>query len=116
MKNKRLIGFLCAILAGLALGLGYGWLLNPPDAQRTTLTSLRSDYQADYVLMVAEKFSVDRDSEEAVALLEKISPREPTAGIKQAMILGQQLGYSERERQLIADLEAALSSSMEVAP
>jgi len=116
MQNKRLIGFLCAILVGLLAGLAYGWLINPPGAQRTTLSSLRSDYQTDYVLMVAEKFSVDRDVSEALALLEKIAPKEPAASVKQAMILGQQLGYSEREQQFLADLESALASSAEVAP
>ena len=116
MKNKRLTGFMLAILLGLVLGLVYGWVLNPADAKNTRLSSLRSDYQADYVLMVAEKFTVDQDALSAVNLLRSISPADPYAAIRQALILGQQLEYSERELQTISALEAALTTAGEAAP
>jgi hypothetical protein len=116
MKNKRRNGFLLAILAGLILGLVYGWFINPPGAKNTTLASLRSDYQADYALMVAENFAVDQDVFSATAMLEKISPNDPNTSIRQAMITGQQLGYSEREMQLLSDLESSLSASSGVTP
>jgi hypothetical protein len=110
MQNKRQIGFVIAILVGLFAGLVIGWLVNPLPVRNSTLDSLRGDYQADYVLMVAEKFSTDQDALTADALLRKIAPSNPAASIKQALILGQQLGYSEREMQLISLLEAALSA------
>ena len=108
MQNKRQIGFVIAILVGLFAGLVIGWMLNPLPARNSTLDSLRSDYQADYVLMIAEKFSTDQDVLTAEALLQKISPTDPGASIKQALILGQQLGYSERELQLITLLQNAM--------
>ena len=111
MQNKRQIGFMIAILVGLFAGLVIGWLLIPTPVKNAPLDSLRGDYQADYVLMVAEKFSTDQDALTATALLREISPSDPGASIKQALILGQQLGYSEREMQLITLLEAAMGST-----
>ncbi len=111
MKNKRLTGFIFAILVGLVLGLVYGWFVNPPQAKNAKLDQLRSDYQADYVLMVAEKFSVDQDNLTAAALLRNLSPDNPLISIRQAQITGQQLGYSEREMQVLSDMEDALVSS-----
>lgn len=108
MQNKRQIGFMIAILVGLFAGLVIGWLLIKTPIRNASLDSLRGDYQADYVLMVAEKFAVDQDVLTATALLRDISPSDPAASIKQALILGQQLGYSERELQLITLLETAM--------
>ncbi len=120
MKKRRLLGFSLAILAGLLLGLVYGWFINPPGARNTTLDSLRSDYQADYVLMVAERYAVDRDAAAALVFLEKIAPRDPYGSVRLAMVTGQQLGYSAGEMQALTDLENALvlssSGSSEAAP
>ena len=110
MQNKRQIGFVIAILVGLFAGLVIGWLVNPLPVRNTNLDTLRGDYQADYVLMVAEKFSTDQDALTAAALLSQIAPSDPAESIKQALILGQQLGYSERELQLIALLQNALGA------
>lgn len=111
MKNKRRNRFILAILAGLVLGLVYGWLVNPSRVRNTTLDSLRSDYQADYVLMVAEKFSVDRDAVDVSDWLNKLCPDDPYVCINQAQIMGQQLGYSQMEMQQLSDLEAGLTSA-----
>ncbi len=108
MQNRRQIGFMIAILVGIFAGLIMGWLLIKSPVRNASLDSLRGDYQADYVLMVAEKFAVDQDVLTATALLRDISPSDPAASIKQALILGQQLGYSERELKLIGLLEIAL--------
>ncbi|PKN97673.1 MAG: hypothetical protein CVU42_15395 [Chloroflexi bacterium HGW-Chloroflexi-4] len=111
MQNKRQIGFMIAILIGLAAGLVIGWLLIKTPIRNASLSSLRGDYQADYVLMVAEKFAVDQDILTATALLRDIASSDPAASIKNALILGQQLGYSPRELQLITLLETAVGAS-----
>lgn len=116
MQNKRQIGFMFAILVGIIAGLVIGWLLIPSPVKNASLDSLRGDYQADYVLMVAEKFATDQDVLSATALLRDISPSDPAASIKQALILGQQLGYSGRELQLITLLENAMGNSSDIAP
>ena len=42
--------FLLVIILGLALGLVYGWVINPVSFQDTTLNNLRIDYKTDYTL------------------------------------------------------------------
>jgi hypothetical protein len=77
MKRGRLFGFLLMILLGLSVGLVYGWVINPPEVKNTTLSALRGDYKADYVLMVAESFSVDQDSTAALKSLKYLNPSDP---------------------------------------
>ena len=116
MQNKRQIGFMIAILVGLFAGLIIGWLLIKTPVRNASLDSLRGDYQADYVLMVAEKFGADQDLLTAAALLREISPSDTSSSIKEALILGQQLGYSQHELQLITLLQTAIGSSSNAAP
>ena len=116
MQNKRQIGFMIAILVGLFAGLIIGWLLIKTPVRNASLDSLRGDYQADYVLMVAEKFAADQDLLTAAALLREISPSDTSSSIKEALILGQQLGYSQHELQLITLLQTAIGSSSNAAP
>ncbi|HCS39136.1 MAG TPA: hypothetical protein DIW44_06060 [Anaerolineaceae bacterium] len=116
MQNKRQIGFMIAILVGLFAGLVIGWLLIPAPVKNAPLESLRGDYQADYILMVAEKFAADQDLLTAAALLREISPSDTSSSIKEALILGQQLGYSQHELQLITLLQTAIGSSSNAAP
>jgi len=106
--NKRMIGFICAILAGMAGGLVLGWLMKPATSKDSTLERLRSDYQADYVLMVAEKYATDQDALMAEALLLDLSPKAHLDTIKQAQVMAQQLGYSDVEKQLLSTLTEAL--------
>lgn len=108
MKNSRLLGFVIFIILGIGLGLVYGWLISPGDVKNTTLSSLRADYKADYALMVSEVYASDPDIEEAIILLEEISPRDPLAAVQNALLVGQQFGYSEIEMRSLANLEMAL--------
>jgi hypothetical protein len=112
MKNSRLLGFIIFILLGIGIGVAYGWIVSPGDVKNTTLSSLRADYKADYTLMVSEVFASDPDIEKAISLLEEISPREPLAAVQNALLVGQQFGYSESEMRSLANLEMALRDSL----
>jgi hypothetical protein len=112
MKNSRLLGFIIFILLGIGIGVVYGWMVSPGDVKNTTLSSLRADYKADYTLMVSEVFVSDPDIEKAINLLEEISPREPLAAVQNALLVGQQFGYSESEMRSLANLEMALRDSL----
>ena len=112
MKHTRLFGFLFVILLGLAAGLSYGWILNPAEVRNTSLDSLRSDYQADYVLMVAEIFAVDQDLPSAIQLLKHVSLVDPSRAVKEALVTGQQLNYSNQEMLTLAGLEIAINSEV----
>ena len=108
MSRGRWLGFIAAILVGLTAGLVYGWVLRPAPVSNTTLASLRDDYKADYVLMVAETYQTSGNLEQARDDLEYIRPGEPLIAVQSALLTGQQLGYANPEMQLIAQLEMAL--------
>lgn len=111
--NKRMLGFIAAILAGLTVGLVAGWLLKPATARDANLASLRGDYRADYVLMVAEQYAADQNTLAAEDRLRDLSARDPLESVKEAMVTAQQLGYSEYEMKLLSTLDQALSQGEE---
>lgn len=59
--RPRWIFIVLALLAGIGLGLAYGWFVDPVDYFDLTPDTLRSDYKADYVLMVAEAYRSEQD-------------------------------------------------------
>lgn len=61
MKSNRWLFIVAALIAGIALGLAYGWVIDPVDFFDLTPDTLRADYKADYVLMVAEAYRANRD-------------------------------------------------------
>ena len=108
MQRSRLVGFIISIVIGLTIGLLYGWLVKPPEISNTSLSSLRSDYKADFVLMVAENYASDTDIEKAVNSLMEINPASPLAAVQQALLTGQTLGYSESDMRYMAALEMGI--------
>lgn len=108
MRKGRLIGFILAILLGVAGGLMYGWLYYPARISASSPQSLRADYKADFVLMVAELYATDGDLENAVDLLDKIKPADPIGAVQRGLLTAQEMGYADWEMRLIADLEIAL--------
>ncbi len=110
MRNpRRIIGFILAIILGLAAGLIYGWILEPADAANTSLDSLRGDYKADYVLMVAENYAAKGDAVEAIYQLKSIDSSDPLGAVQDGLTTAQNLGYSNSELQMITELEKALT-------
>jgi len=108
MRKARLIGFVIAILLGVAGGLVLGWLYFPTEISSTSLQDLRADYKADYVLMVAETYSADGDAQQALDLLTKINPDNPLRTVQQGLLTAQQLGYADWEMRYMADLEMGI--------
>lgn len=108
MRKARLIGFLVAILLGVAGGLVLGWLYFPAEITTTSLQDLRADYKADYVLMVAETYSTDGDAAHALDLLVKLNPENPLRVVQQGLLTAQQMGYEDWEMRFMADLEMGI--------
>lgn len=51
-----------ALVVGIALGLLYGWVISPVEWVNATPEHLRADLQRDYLRMVIESYSVNRDA------------------------------------------------------
>lgn len=109
---SRWIGFILAILAGIAAGLFYGWRVNPVEYVDTTPDSLRVDYKSDYVLMVAEAYSVDNDLAQAVRRLTFLGNAPPSQSVREAILFAESHGYIDadiaRMRRLGRDLDTFL--------
>lgn len=110
MRAKRLIWFLIFIALGVAGGISYGWSVNPVKFVNTSFNSLRSDYKADYVLMVAEAYKHEGDLELARLDLQSVSEDEPAAIVEKAMETGKNLGYSESDQEILSNLLIALKA------
>lgn len=105
-----------AVILGAAAGVLYGWVINPVKFVDTTPASLRADYRADYVLMVAEAFHADHDVELASRRLAIFGSESPAALSLAALQTGQRVGYSQDDLALLRDLTRALQASEPPAP
>jgi hypothetical protein len=87
----------------------YGWVIDPVDFVDTTPNTLRADYQADYVLMVAEIYGADQDAESAVIRLTFLGHPSPVDSVENAMIFAVDAGYAAEDLRLLRDLADALA-------
>ncbi len=99
-----------AIALGIALGLLYGWVINPVQFVDTTPASLRPDYRADYVLMVAESFHADQNSELAAQRLAIFGSDPPDSIASQALQVARSSGYSQDDLTLLQELTLAMQA------
>jgi hypothetical protein len=105
---RRWVFFILSILIGIAIGLLYGWVIQPVQYTNTTLKSLGTEYKTDYVLMVAEAFNFDQDAAAAVNRLAKLNPPGTLDEIHQAILYAEEAGYNSRDLQLLRLLQSAM--------
>ncbi len=101
---------LLAIILGIALGLVYGWVISPVQYVDTTPDSLRADYRADYVLMVAETYQSEQDADKAVRRLAVLGSQPPGRIAAQGLEDARQVGFSEEDISLIQKLTTAMQA------
>ncbi|MBN2549875.1 MAG: hypothetical protein JXB15_11995 [Anaerolineales bacterium] len=106
----RWVRFLLAILAGIALGLLYGWVISPVNYVDTTPDTLRIDYKTDYVLMAAESYQRDSSLDLAARRLALLGNLPPAEIVSQAIIFAQKAGYSDADLGLMQSLLAGLQA------
>jgi len=106
----RWIRFFLAIAVGIAGGLFYGWWVNPVEYVNTSPDTLRVDYRSNYVLMVAETYSVDGDLALAARRLGLLGNAPPTEIVREAVLFGESQGYADADVALLQALEAAMQT------
>jgi len=104
---KRWLWFFLALAAGIGLGLLYGWVISPVDFVNLPPDTLRADYRADYILMVAEAYRSEKDLDLAARRLAIFGSEPPVEIAAQALQFGTSAGFSASE---IADLEALVQA------
>ena len=68
MKNERLFwigGFLLGLVVGLAVGILYAWVLDPPPLSLTTPAALNQHDREVYTVLIAAAYAQDGDMERA---------------------------------------------------
>ncbi len=105
MKSRRILFFALAIALGIGAGLAFGWLIMPPKApSNAAMKDLRVDYQTDLVLMVAESFAGDANSELALDQLAEIANMDPITLVGVSLGYAREVGYQNNDIQLIENL------------
>jgi len=104
MSSSTWLKFLIALAIGIALGLVYGWVIAPVEFIDTTPDTLRADYRADYVLMIAEAYHVNKDAGLAAHRLAIIGSQTPADMVRQALQTGRGAGYATNDLILLEEL------------
>jgi hypothetical protein len=107
---SRRVWFIVAILAGITLGLVYGWVINPVQYVETSPDTLRADYKTDYVLMVAEAYHAEGDLTLAVRRLAILGNTPPLEMVQQAIVFAGQSGYSPKDVDVMLKLSQGLKT------
>ena len=107
---RRWIWFFFFVLLGVAAGVFYGWVVNPVRYVDTTPATLRTDYQSDYALMVAEAYQADGDLGLAARRLAVLGDKPPAEIVRQAMVFAAQAPYADSDQELLSRLAVALQA------
>lgn len=106
----RWIRFFLAIGLGIFAGLAYGWWLNPVEYVDTTPDTLRVDFRSDYVLMVAEAYTLENDPAKAVYRLALLGEQPPVEIVREAIRFFENESYPDADIALVRSLASALSA------
>lgn len=110
MTSSNLIKFGIAVILGIALGLVYGWVIDPIEYTDVPPNILREDYRADYVLMVAEAYQNDSDSETAARRLAVLGSESPTLITTSILEYANNNGFMPNEIQALKSLLTAMQT------
>jgi hypothetical protein len=68
--NFRYTPLFIGLLIGIALGLLYGWVIQPPEIEHTSPDSLQEAYRTEIILMVAEVYASEGNIQRASQRME----------------------------------------------
>jgi hypothetical protein len=106
----RWLLILIAAILGIALGLVYGWVINPVQYTDITPDALRIDYRTDYVLMVAEAYQAEDNPALAARRLAVLGSDPPALIAAEAYTFAQGSAYPTDDLMLIQELIVALQT------
>ena len=110
MKTSRILFIIIALVAGIGMGLAYGWLIDPVDFFDLTPDTLRADYKTDYVLMTAEAYRTEQDPGLAARRLAIFGSQSPSAIASQGLNYARANGFADSDIALIQELVTALQA------
>ncbi len=110
MTSSNLIKVAIAATLGIVLGLVYGWVIDPIEYTDVPPNILREDYRADYVLMVAEAYQNEIDSDTAARRLAVLGGESPALITSAMLEYAKQNKFTENEIQALQDLLTAMQT------
>lgn len=110
MSSSKIVMVVIALILGIALGLAYGWVIEPVEYTDVTPNILREDYRVDYVLMVAESYQNDLDAEEANQRLAALGSEPPASITASALDYATRNDFAPEEMQALQNLLTAMQT------
>lgn len=110
MSSSNIIKIVIALGVGIALGLLYGWMIDPVEYTDAPPNILREDYKVDYVLMVAEAYQTEMNDDNAARRLGVLGSEAPAVIITDALEYAKQNNFTEDEIQALQDLLTAMQT------
>lgn len=110
MSSSNWIRIIIATATGVVLGLIYGWAIDPIEYTDVTLNILRADYRADYVLMVAEAYQSEPNSDTAARRLAILSSEPPARIVSITLEYARINGFTQTEITLLQGLLSAMQT------
>ena len=109
-RRTLAIVILVGLLAGVGLGLWYGWVIDPVQYDDTDMAHLYGTYRDEYVLMVGAAYAVDGDLDTARARLALLSLPEPAEALADAAEAAIQRDDPRLDIEALARLAAAMGA------
>jgi hypothetical protein len=110
MSSSNWIRIIIAIAVGVILGLIYGWTIDPIEYTDVTPNILRADYRADYVLMVAEAYQTEQNSDTAARRLAILGSEPPARLVTVTIDYARTNSFNQTEITLLQGLLSAMQT------
>src|SRR5512132_3000101 len=110
MKSNRWLFILIALIAGIGMGLAYGWIIDPVDFFDLTPDTLSAAYKTDDVLMTAEAYRMEQDPALAARRLAIFGSQSPSTIAKNGLDYARANGYADSDIVLIQELVTAMQA------
>jgi hypothetical protein len=110
MTSSNWIKIAIAAAIGIALGIVYGWVIDPIEYVDVTPNILRADYRVDYVLMVAEAHQSEHDSETSARRLAMLGSESPAQIVASTLDYATNNGFTQDEILLLQGLLTAMQT------
>ena len=110
MSISSWIRIILAAIAGIALGLVYGWVIDPVEYVDVTPNILRADFRADYVMMVAEAHQSEQDLETSAKRLAMLGSESPAQIVTSTLDYAKKNNFTQNEIDLLQELLTAMQT------
>jgi hypothetical protein len=108
---NRFYPILFGLVLGIAIGLLYGWVIQPVEIIESTPDTLRDDYRTDLVLMIAEAYEYESDLDLALQRFERLELQPPTDVLKFAITYANDHNYKVNQIQRLSTLLSDMETS-----